>query len=66
MDALADRANRLLLSYPEAMYRLGGIGRTKFFEILPELEKVNIGRRTFVTAKSVERYVNQLSEQATA
>jgi hypothetical protein len=66
MEATVNRVNQLLLSYPEAMAALGGIGRTKFFEILPELTKVNIGRRTFVTAESVARYVDRLAEQATA
>jgi hypothetical protein len=63
MDTTPDR---LLLPYPEAMDKLGGIGKTKFFEILPELTKVSIGRRTFVTAESVARYVDRLSEAATA
>jgi hypothetical protein len=57
---------RLLLPYPEAMAKLGGIGKSKFFEILPELTKVCIGRRTFVTAESVARYVDRLSEASTA
>jgi hypothetical protein len=63
---IVERINQLLLSYPEAMAALGGIGKTKFFEILPELEKVNIGRRTFVTTASVERYVRRLTEEANA
>jgi len=66
MDAIVEQINQLLLSYPEAMAALGGIGKTKFFEILPELEKVNIGRRTFVTTASVERYVRRLTEEANA
>jgi hypothetical protein len=66
MDVTVARVNKLLLSYPEAMHALGGIGKTKFFEILPELTKVHIGRRTFVTAASVAAYVDRLTEQASA
>lgn len=59
--------DQLLLSYPQAMACLGGVGRTTFFAILPELEKVAIGRRRFVTSASVAAYVDRLTDhQATA
>ena len=47
--------------------QLGGIGRTKIYDLIDhgELVKVNIGRRAFVTAKSIAAYVDRLSEAAT-
>jgi hypothetical protein len=59
---------RLLVPYDEVMRQLGGIGRTTLFELLNqgELIRVNIGRRGFVTAKSLAAYVDRLTEAATA
>jgi hypothetical protein len=54
---------RMLVPYTEAMQILGGIGRSRFFQILPELEKVALGRRRFVTAASLSDYVCRLAEQ---
>jgi hypothetical protein len=51
------------------MAALGGIGRTKFFELVASgaVTKVCVGRRVFVTSASVAAYVNRLTdEQATA
>jgi hypothetical protein len=57
---------RLLISYDETRHKLGGIGRTTLYELFErgELERVNIGRRGFVTAKSLAAYVDRLSEVA--
>jgi hypothetical protein len=69
MEATVNRVNQLLLSYPEAMAALGGIGRTKFFELVASgaVTKVCVGRRVFVTSASVAQYVNRLAdEQASA
>jgi hypothetical protein len=59
---------RLLVPYDEAMHVLGGIGRTKFYELIEdrELEQVKIGRRGFITAKSLAAYVDRLSTQVPA
>ena len=59
---------RLLVPYDEARTQLGDIGRTKFYELIEQkgLVRVSIGRRGFITAKSLEEYVNRLSEAATA
>ena len=59
-------SNQLLLSHNEAMHRLGDIGRTTFYSLMEarELVQVKIGRRSFVTAESVEAYVERLSEMA--
>jgi predicted DNA-binding transcriptional regulator AlpA len=59
-----DSNNELLLSHNEAMRRLGGIGRTTFYGLIEadELEQVHIGRRSFITADSIEGFVNRLKE----
>jgi hypothetical protein len=51
-----------LVSIPDSMALLGGIGRTKLWELCNdgELERVGVGRRTFVTAKSLHAYVERL------
>jgi hypothetical protein len=45
---------------------LGQLGRTKVYQLVDagELTKVNIGRRGFITAASIEAYVNRLQEAA--
>lgn len=55
--------DRLLVPYREAMSILGDIGRTKFFELIHEreIERVKIGRRGFITAKSIAVYVDRLT-----
>ena len=60
--------DRLLVPYDEAMDVLGGIGRTKFNELIDadEIVRVKIGRRGFITTKSLTAYVERLSEAATA
>ena len=59
---------RLLVPIPEACEALGGIGRTTLYEKVNDgdLEKVNIGRRGFITAASLLAYVDRLSEIASA
>jgi hypothetical protein len=60
--------DRLLIPYDEVRHKLGDIGRTTLYELFErnELVRVNIGRRGFVTAKSLAAYVDRLSEAATA
>ena len=59
---------RILVPYNEARYALGSLGRTTLYELIErgELERVHIGRRGFVTAKSLASYVDRLSEEAAA
>jgi hypothetical protein len=59
---------RLLLDYNDARAALGGIGRTMLWELVRagELVKVSIGRRGFITAKSVAAYVDRLEAQEAA
>ncbi|VEG40279.1 Uncharacterised protein [Mycolicibacterium flavescens] len=56
----------LLVPVPEARAILGGIGHTTIYELFKshQLTRVNIGRRAFVTAQSLEDYVNRLEEAA--
>jgi hypothetical protein len=60
--------DRLLVPYDEAMHRLGDLGRTKLYELIDtkQLDRVKIGRRGFITAKSLAAYVERLSEAALA
>jgi hypothetical protein len=48
--------------------KLGGLGRTKIYKLIDEgeLVRVNIGRRSFVTAESIEAYVDRLTQAALA
>lgn len=45
--------------------RLGGIGRTTVYRLINagELTRVNIGRRAFITANSIEAYIANLTEE---
>lgn len=54
---------RLLIPIPGAQSQLGGVSRTTVYNLVNEgeLTKVNIGRRGFITAKSLEAYVDRLS-----
>jgi hypothetical protein len=59
MDTIAKR----LVSIPEARQALGGIGHSTIYELVNrgEIVKVNIGRRGFITAESLDAYVDRLS-----
>jgi predicted DNA-binding transcriptional regulator AlpA len=54
---------RRLVPIPEVRRVLGGIGHTTVYELIKkgEIEKVNIGRRGFVTSESLEAYMDRLS-----
>ncbi len=58
----------LLPVYPDAGKALGGLGRTKVYELITtgELRTVKIGRRRFVPASAVEEYVARLEQQGAA
>jgi hypothetical protein len=60
--------DRLLIPYDDARIALGGIGRTTLYELIDsgQIVRVNIGRRGFITAKSLAVYVDSLSEAASA
>lgn len=54
---------RDLYPIPEAMQRLGGISRSLFYELVARgaISTVRIGRRRFVTADEIERYIASLA-----
>jgi excisionase family DNA binding protein len=58
----------LLPIYPDAGKALGGLGRTKLYELITsgELRTVKIGRRRFVPASAVEEYAARLQQQGSA
>ncbi|WP_234811648.1 helix-turn-helix domain-containing protein [Mycolicibacterium canariasense] len=49
------------------MAMLGDVGRTTLWKLVKanELEQVNIGRRSFITAESLQAYVDRLRGSAT-
>jgi Helix-turn-helix domain len=57
---------RLLVPIDDTLDVLGGIGRTTLYELVKQkkLVKVNIGRRGFITAESLEAYVDRLAGAA--
>jgi hypothetical protein len=58
---------RRLVPIPDARFELGGIGHTTIYDLMKRglLVKVNIGRRSFVTAESLAAYVDSLSGAST-
>lgn len=64
--ATAATLARALVPIPESQAYLGGIGLTTLYELIKngDLVKVNIGRRGFVTFKSLQAYVDRLSNVA--
>ncbi|RBY92948.1 helix-turn-helix domain-containing protein [Blastococcus sp. TF02A-30] len=58
----------LLPIYPDTGLALGGLGRTKVYELITsgELRTVKIGRRRFVPASAVEEYVARLEQRSAA
>lgn len=57
-----------LISIPDSCTALGNVSRTTLYELVNagELTKVNIGRRGFITAKSIAAYVDRLSQPTSA
>lgn len=55
---------KILFSEAEGREALGGLGRSKFYELIRdgEIQIVKIGRRTFVARDELERYVASLSK----
>jgi hypothetical protein len=68
LTAEREMAEQLLVPIPDTCQRLGGVSRTTVYDLVnrDELVKVNIGRRGFITAKSLAAYVERLSEAASA
>lgn len=59
-------SNQLLHSVKDARKSLGGIGNSKFYELVKkrEIRLVKMGRRSFVTDDELCGYVVRLSERA--
>lgn len=57
---------RHLVSIEEAQTALGGIGRSTLYGLVNRghITKVNVGRRGFITAESLDAYVASLTEEA--
>jgi hypothetical protein len=60
---MPEEPRRLLVPIPGACSELGGVSRTTIYELVKngDLVKVNIGRRGFITGKSLAAYVNRLN-----
>ena len=46
-----------LASIPEACRYLGGLSRSRLYELIPHLDVVKIGARTFVSIESLDRLI---------
>lgn len=59
---------KALVPIPEARQILGDIGNSMIYELIKrrEVTKVKIGRRGFITAESLESYINRLSAAGVA
>lgn len=62
-DAVQERVGRLV-PIPDSCALLGGIGRTKLYELVNDgqISKVNIGSRAFITGESLENFLTRLAE----
>jgi hypothetical protein len=58
---------RVLLPYREARHTLGGISAPILHRMIDngDIDRVRIGKRCFITAESIDRFIaNQLEQQA--
>lgn len=55
-----------LVPIPDSCGVLGGIGRTKLYELINngQLTRVRIGARAFITGESLERFLAELTDGA--
>lgn len=58
----------LLVDFGAAQAMLGGLGRTSLYGLINDgqLETVKIGRRIFVTQRSLDSYVDRIAQTASA
>lgn len=61
----APRTIRRLVAITDATAELGGVSRSTIYDLVNRghLTKVNIGRRGFITAESLDGYVESLMAQ---
>ena len=59
-------STRALHPIPEARHILGGLGNSAFYEIVKrgDLKLTKIGRRSFVAADEIRRFVDSLKPDA--
>jgi hypothetical protein len=53
-----------LASIPDACGYLGGISRSRLYELMPHLDVVRIGARTFITIDSLDRLIAESRQSA--
>jgi len=55
---------RRLVPIDQAQLELGGIGRTTLYRLIKEghLTRANIGRRSFITGESLDRFIDSITE----
>lgn len=55
-----------LVSMPDSLRLLGGIGKTKLYELVSrgEITRVKLGARSFITADSLANYLDRLVVEA--
>jgi hypothetical protein len=46
-----------LASIPDACRYVGGLSRARLYELMPQLDVVKIGARTFITVASLDRLI---------
>ena len=63
-----DHDKRLLYPFPDAQRALGGISRTTTYSLANAglIELVKIGRRSFITSASIDRYIERLCAEQVA
>jgi hypothetical protein len=61
-----EHKSRQLYPLPEAQERLGGVSRVMLYRLANEgrLKMLKIGRRTFVSATEIDRFVASLAKAA--
>jgi len=47
-----------LASIPDACRYLGGLSRARLYELMPQLDVIKIGSRTFITVASLDRLIS--------
>ena len=66
MDDLAEKANRKLHGWQEVAHQLGGICRSKVFELWEsgQLGSVKLGKLRFSTDRQIAEYIAKLESAA--
>ena len=67
-DRDTERPARLLIPITDTCAMLGGITRPTLYDLINggELDRVRIGRRSFITAQSIHDYVDRRMRESAA